>query len=216
MTEESLENKEETNKTKKKKPKFLETIETIVIALILAIFIRATVAEARYIPSESMVPTLLVQDRLVVEKLSNYMGTPKRGEILVFYPPKRDSVTSSGVVNGVAKEDYESLISRTYLWLGFTTKVAYIKRVVGLPGETLEVKNGTVFINGQPLQEDYINEKPYYDYGPIKIKDDELFMMGDNRNNSLDSHAWGPLPIQNVIGHAVIRFWPPKRIGTIK
>lgn len=212
MTEERLENKEEETISKKKKPKFLETIETIVIALILAIFIRATVAEAAFYPSESMVPTLLIQDRLVVEKISNYTGSPKRGQILVFYPPKKEPM----LPNGVSEEDYSSFLSRTYLWLGFTTKVAYIKRVVGLPGETLEVKDGTVFINGKPLEEDYINEKPYYDYGPIKLKDDQLFMMGDNRNNSLDSHAWGPLPMQNVIGHAVVRFWPPKRIGTIK
>lgn len=212
MTEESLENIEEVKSSKKKKNKFLETIETIVIALILAIFIRATVAEARFIPSESMVPTLLIKDRLVVEKISNYTGNPKRGDILVFYPPKKDPM----LPNGVSEEDYSSFLSRTYLWLGFTTKVAYIKRVVGLPGETLEVKNGTVFINGQPLQEDYINEKPYYDYGPVNLKDDEVFMMGDNRNNSLDSHAWGPLPMRNIIGYAVIRFWPPQRIGTIK
>jgi len=191
-------------KTEKKKSKFTETVETVIIALILAIFIRATVAEARYIPSESMVPTLLVQDRLVVEKISNYTGKPKRGEILVFYPPFGGN------------DQNENFLSTTLTWLGFTKKVAYIKRVVGLPGETVEVKQGTVFIDGKPLDEAaYIKEKPAYDMPAVKLTDDELFMFGDNRNNSMDSHVWGPLPIKNVIGHAVLRFWPPTRIGTI-
>ncbi len=209
--EDSIENLDNQNdkKIKKKKPKFLETIETIFIALILAVFIRATVAEARFIPSESMVPTLLVNDRLVVEKISNYIGQIKRGDILVFYPPKEMDSFSKG-------KEIDSVTSRSLRWLGFTTNVAYIKRVIGLPGETLEVRNQTVYINGKPIEEDYIKEKPYYEYGPIKLKDDELFMMGDNRNNSADSHAWGPLPIKNIIGHAVVRFWPPQRIGTLK
>lgn len=203
--EQDLENKEEKidRASKKRKPKVLETIETIVIALILAIFIRATVAEARFIPSESMVPTLLVQDRLVVEKISNYTGKPTRGEILVFYPP-------------FTGDQSDDITSRTMRWLGFTKNVAYIKRVIGLPGETVEVKNGSVFIDGKPLEEEYIKEKPMYEYGPLKLKENELFMMGDNRNNSLDSHAWGPLPMKNVIGHAIVRFWPPQRIGAIK
>lgn len=196
---------DESSKTKKaSKNKLVETLETVVVALVLAIFIRATVAEARYIPSESMVPTLAVKDRLVVEKISNYTGIPKRGEIIVFYPPFKDNDMS------------ENFVPKTLRWLGFTQNVAYIKRVVGLPGETLEVSNGEVFINGKPLDESsYIKEKPFYDYGPIKLKDDELFMMGDNRNNSMDSHVWGPLPVKNIIGHAVLRFWPLNRIGTL-
>ena len=187
----------------KKKSKLTETIETIIIALILAIFIRATVAEARYIPSESMVPTLLVQDRLVVEKISTYTGIPKRGEVLVFYPP-------------FGGYNEETFISNTLKWLGFTKNVAYIKRVIGLPGETIEVKQGNVFINGKVIDEtSYIKEKPAYEMPPVKIPEGELFMFGDNRNNSMDSHVWGTLPIKNVIGHAVLRFWPPQRIGTI-
>lgn len=201
-------NEKEENKmltsNKKRKSKSVETIETVVIALVLAVFIRATVAEARYIPSESMLPTLKIQDRLVVEKISNYTGIPKRGDVLVFYPP-------------FAENDMkEDLWSKTTRWLGFTKNVAYIKRTIGLPGETVEVRDGTVFINGKPLDESaYIKEKPNYEMPPIKLKDDEIFMFGDNRNNSMDSHAWGPLPLKNVIGHAVIRFWPPTRIGII-
>ncbi|GIW22358.1 MAG: signal peptidase I [Candidatus Sericytochromatia bacterium] len=193
------------NKKKEKKSKTYETIETIVVALVLAIFIRATVAEARYIPSESMVPTLLVRDRLIVEKISNYTGTINRGDIVVFYPPFEE-----------AKFDKNSLISKTLKWLGFTSQSAYIKRVIGLPGEIIEIKDGYVFINGEKLDESsYIKEKPIYEYGPIKIPDNEVFVLGDNRNNSADSHVWGTLPIENIIGHAIIRFWPPQRIGTL-
>jgi signal peptidase I len=218
-------------KKEKRKSKFTETIETVIIALILAIFIRATVAEARYIPSESMVPTLLIKDRLVVEKISNYTGKPTRGEVLVFYPrgggPIQRPIVDSGtpprlkefspanpfeVDNG----NNETFTSEALTWLGFTNKVAYIKRVIGLPGETIEVKQGTVFIDGKPLDESaYIKEKPYYDMEAIKLNSDEIFMMGDNRNNSSDSHVWGPLPEKNIIGHAVLRFWPLTRIGTI-
>lgn len=192
------------SKENNKKNKFFETFETIFVALILAVFLRATVAEARYIPSESMLPTLMIKDRLVVEKISNYTGNPKRGDILVFYPPFNE------------EDNSESFFSSTMQWLGFTKNVAYIKRVVGLPGETIEVKNGTVFIDGKPLDEsEYIKEKPTYDMPALKIPENELFMMGDNRNNSMDSHVWGTLPVKNVIGHAVLRFWPPQRIGKI-
>lgn len=108
------------------------------------------------------------------------------------------------------------MISRTLKWLGFTSQAAYIKRVIGLPGEILEVKDGYVFINGQKLDEEtYIKDKPFYEYGPIKIPDNEVFVLGDNRNNSADSHVWGTLPIENIIGHAIVRFWPPQRIGTL-
>ncbi|MFN8672004.1 MAG: signal peptidase I [Candidatus Sericytochromatia bacterium] len=195
---------EKNTETVKKKNKFFETFETVFVALILAIFIRATVAEARYIPSESMVPTLLVSDRLVVEKVSGYMGTPKRGDILVFYPPTGDNLND------------DTFFNKTLIWLGFTSKNAYIKRVVGLPNETIEVKEGKVFVDGKPLSEDYIKEKPFYNLDPVKLGSSELFMMGDNRNNSMDSHVWGPLPMKNIIGKAVVRFWPLARVGSLK
>jgi signal peptidase I len=187
----------------KKKSKGRETTETIFIALALALITRAAVAEPRYIPSESMLPTLKVQDRLIVEKISNYAQHYKRGDILVFYPPSESRET-------------ESVVSNTLKWLGFSTAPAYIKRVVGLPGETIEVKDGKVWINNQAMIESsYIKEPPVYDMPPLKIPENHFFMMGDNRNNSMDSHVWGPLPIKNVIGHAAFRFWPLQRIGTL-
>lgn len=186
-----------------KKSKARETVETVVVALGLALITRAAVAEPRYIPSESMLPTLKVQDRLIVEKISNYTQKYKRGDILVFYPPSET-------------QNQESPVSNTLKWLGFSTTPAYIKRVIGLPGETLEVRDGKVWINGKALEESaYIKEPPVYDMPPVKIPENNFFMMGDNRNNSMDSHVWGTLPTKNIIGHAAFRFWPLKRIGTL-
>ncbi len=89
----------------------------------------------------------------------------------------------------------------------FTTPL--IKRVIGLPGDTVQVSNGTVFVNGQPLHESYILSKPEYDYGPITVPPDKLFVLGDNRNDSDDSHIWGYVDFSNVIGKADLIYWPP-------
>ena len=93
----------------------------------------------------------------------------------------------------------------------------YIKRVIGLPGETLEIKDSTVYINGQPLEEDYLPaDLRFMDFGPITIPDDSYFMLGDNRNNSQDSRIWGTLSKDHIIGKAVLIFWPLNRFGLLK
>ncbi|MBC7544486.1 MAG: signal peptidase I [Candidatus Sericytochromatia bacterium] len=186
--------------TPPRRSRWRETVETVVVAFVLAIGVHAAVAEARFIPSESMVPTLVIGDRLIVEKISPHFGAPRRGEILVFYPPQHEPVEMSTGVRFVR-------------WLGFTPEVAYIKRVVGLPGETIAVHDGQVWINDKALVEPYTNEAPSYEMPPQTVPPGHLFMMGDNRNNSQDSHVWGPLPIDNVIGHAAVRFWPITRLG---
>ena len=168
-----------------------ENLQIIAIALALALFIRAFVAEPRYIPSDSMLPTLEVGDRLVVEKVSYYFRPPASGEIVVFDPPQQLQI------QGYAKDQ------------------AFIKRVIGTPGQTVQVQDGKVYINGRSLKEDYIAEPPTYQMEPVQVPEDQLFVMGDNRNNSNDSHVWGFLPKQNVIGHACYRFWPFSRIGRV-
>lgn len=168
-----------------------ENLQIIAIALALALFIRAFVAEPRYIPSDSMLPTLEVGDRLVVEKVSYYLRPPATGEIVVFDPPQQLQI------QGYAKDQ------------------AFIKRVIGTPGQTVQVQDGKVYINGRSLKEDYIAEPPAYQMEPVQVPEDQLFVMGDNRNNSNDSHVWGFLPKQNVIGHACYRFWPFSRIGRV-
>jgi signal peptidase I len=177
-----------------------------------------------------MEPTLQINDRLLVEKVSGHFGKPiQRGDILVFYPPpielggqdlKQDPLTIFGRLTGLPFLPYEP---------------AFIKRVVGLPGDHIRIQHGQgVFINGQLLDESsYTKEKPRYDlnvmgdiggpsttggmirpYGdpahanePIIVPAGHLFMMGDNRNNSEDSHVWGFLDRNRVIGHAWLLFW---------
>ncbi len=190
---------------KKKKSMFRETAETVIGALVIALITRGAIAEPRYIPSGSMLPTLEINDRLIVEKISNYTHSIERGDILVFYPPKDEPID----------EQDPDFFKGSMRWLGLTGEDAYIKRVVGLPGETISVSNGKVFIDGEPLDENYIKEPPSYQMAPLQIPTGNVFMMGDNRNNSADSHVWGPLPIKNVIGHASFRFWPPKRLGSL-
>jgi signal peptidase I len=172
--------------------KWGENIKILVLALGLAFFIRTFIAEPRYIPSESMLPTLEIGDRLIVEKLSYYSHPPQRGDIIVFAPPPQ------------LQEQ------------GFGEDQAFIKRVIGLPGDTVEVKSGRVSINHQLLTEAYIAAAPNYLMSPMVVPPTQFFVMGDNRNNSNDSHVWGFLPTANIIGHACFRFWPLERLGGMR
>ncbi|MGQ4648103.1 signal peptidase I [Lyngbya aestuarii] len=168
-----------------------ENLQIIVIALALAFFIRSFVAEPRYIPSDSMLPTLEVGDRLVVEKISYLFRAPANGEVIVFSPPPQLQIQ------------------------GYAPDQAFIKRIIGTAGQTVAVQGEKVYLNNTPLEEDYIAEAPEYQMAPVRVPGDQLFVMGDNRNNSNDSHIWGFLPKQNLVGHACFRFWPLSRIGRV-
>jgi signal peptidase I len=172
--------------------KWGENITILVLALGLAFLIRTFIAEPRYIPSESMLPTLEIGDRLIVEKISYYTHLPQRGDIVVFEPPPQLQAQ------------------------GYQREQAFIKRVIGLPGDTVEIKNGRVFIDRQLLTEAYIAEPPNYLMSSIVVPRSQVFVMGDNRNNSNDSHIWGFLPKANIIGHACFRFWPLERLGGMR
>lgn len=186
-----------------------EIIETIVFVIVMVIVIRFFVGEIRWIPSASMHPTLLEGDRIVVERYSRFYRTPKRGDIMVFYPPfERLKNTPCRVMSRLT---------------GFFCKdIAYIKRIVGLPGENVKIKPDktgkyTVFINNKPLEEPYV--KSPYDYPQCSetvtcefdIPENYYLMLGDNRGNSQDGRYWGLLPKDRFIGRAVTIFWPPKR-----
>lgn len=177
---------------------WVEVLKTLGLSAVLAFGIRTFVAEARYIPSRSMVPTLQVDDRLIVDKVSYHFRDPQRGDIIVFMPPEEAAVVCTG-----------PRVQQS------SSKDAYIKRIIALPGEKVEVRQGQVFINGQPLQEDYLEEVPDYQYGPRVVPENSYLVLGDNRNNSCDSHYWGFVPRENIIGRAVVRFWPLGRVGEI-
>ncbi|MGP1371567.1 MAG: signal peptidase I [Almyronema sp.] len=167
---------------------WIEALQTVGLSVILALGIRHFIAEARYIPSGSMEPTLQINDRLVVEKVSYYFNVPERGDIVVFWPPEN-------------------------LFPAGGRRDAFIKRVIGLPGETVEVNGGQVYVDNRALTEDYIKAPPDYQWGPETVPPEHYLVLGDNRNSSFDSHSWGFVPQENIIGRAVVRFWPPSRVG---
>ena len=169
-----------------------ENLQLILIALCLALLIRTFVAEPRYIPSDSMLPTLEKGDRLVVEKISDRFHPPTTGDIIVFEPPEKLQV------------------------LGYAKDQAFIKRVIGEPGQIVAIANHQVYLNGEPLKENYIAEPPAYQWGAMQVPEGEFFVMGDNRNDSNDSHVWGFLPRKNIIGRARFRFWPLNRLGFVE
>lgn len=195
-----------TGKEQKKKSFLYEIIEVVVIAALLAIVIRTFLIQAFVIPSGSMIPTLLIEDRLLVSKVSFIIQPPQRGDIMVFKPPAAAHIPPENSITNAARRV-----------VGLPEDPpAFIKRVIGLPGEEVRVHDGKVYINGKPLEEPYIAEPPDYEMAPVNVPSDSYFMMGDNRNNSADSHIWGFLPKKNIIGKAVIRFWPLNRMGLIR
>lgn len=164
-----------------------EYLDSIIIAGLTALFLISYIVMTSYIPSGSMKPVLLPNDYIIVNEIGYRFYEPERGDIVVFSPPHKKNSPN------------------------------YIKRVVGLENETIEIKDGNVYINGEILKEDYLPEDqhPYYQYGPEKIPENHFFVMGDNRNNSEDSHVWGFLPRENVVGKAELIFWPPARLNLL-
>ncbi len=189
MTEMKKNSAVEKVKTSTEENPVVEIVKTLATAFILAIGIRTLVAEARYIPSSSMEPTLEINDRLIIEKISYRFKTPQRGDVVVFSPTDK-----------LKEQNF---------------KDAFIKRVIGLPGETVEVKGEKVYVNGKALREKYIEEAPEYTYGPVTVPQGQYLVLGDNRNNSYDSHYWGFVPRKNLIGRAIVRFWPINRLGSL-
>lgn len=186
-----------------------ETIDTIVFVVVAVIIIRFFLGEIRWIPSLSMFPTLEVKDRIFVERLTRFYDTPKRGDIMIFYPPSTE-----------LSYDIWSVFKRL---TGFGCKdIAYVKRVIGLPGEKYEIKPDNagvyhVYINDKMLEENYVKSdypecRPDMNCGPVIIPENQYLMLGDNRGNSEDGRYWGFLPKERFIGRAKFRFWPLTRI----
>lgn len=188
----------------RKKSVIRDWIESIIIAFILAMVIRAFVVQAFKIPTGSMRPTLLEGDIIMVNKFLYgakipFTGLrlpkirqPSRGDVIVFiYPenPKKD----------------------------------FVKRLAALPGEIVEIKNGTIYINDQPLIEPLFSQRYYYNRGDfakvghkITVPKDSYFVLGDNSVSSQDSRYWGFVPAKNILGKAILIYWPPRRIRIIR
>ena len=184
-----------------------ETIDTIIFVIVALIIIRFFICEVRWIPSASMHPTLIEGDRVFIERFSRFYSSPNRGDIMVFYPPETR-----------LKKDPLSIFAR--LTGLFCNDTAFIKRVIALPGEKFEVRQNQdgstdILINDKPLNEPYIMDKFEYQpctetmfCGPLVLKEDEYFMLGDNRGHSADSRYWGILKKDRFIGRAKLLFWP--------
>ena len=181
----------------KKRNSLLKDFKNLFIWITIALIIRWQVIEPRWIPSGSMLPTLQIQDKILVEKLTPKLTSKSnlaklKNKIIVFNVPEQ-----------LIKAGYES-------------DIALIKRVIGVPGDKVEVKEGNLYLN-DIAQNNYISDSNInYSVGPYVVPDKSLWVMGDNRNNSMDSHVWGFLPYEKVIGKAFFRYWPLNNIGPIR
>lgn len=154
----------------------------LAVAFAIAMFAQATLAKPYQIPTGSMLPTIQLDDRILANRVIYHFFAIKRGDVIVFNPPNQ---MQSGV--------------------------PYVKRVIGLPGDTVEIRKGQVLVNG----EEFVVETaaiPAYTKPKETVPDGMLFVLGDNRNESSDSHVWGYVPMENIIGRAELIYWPPQHV----
>ena len=181
-----------------------EAVVLVATAMIIAFLIKTFVAQAFFIPSGSMIPQLNVGDRVVVSKLAYRLHDPNRGDIVVFDAPnqvevKDDNSLPSKVVKGI----FESI------GLSTPSTEEYIKRVIGLPGDKVEGRDGRVYVNDRELVEPYLPQGPTTrDFPSVVLGEGELWVMGDNRENSSDSRVFGPIAEDTVVGRAFVKVWP--------
>jgi signal peptidase I len=177
--------------TKQPKPRrraLIEWTAIIIIAVLVSFLMRTYAFQTFYIPSGSMEPTLQIGDRIIVNKLAVTWGTINIGDIVVFKAPPAED----------CGEPVTDLV----------------KRVIGIPGDSLRSKGNTIFVNNQPLVEKWTHTEPLGGaITPITLKPNQYFMMGDNHSDSCDSRMWGPVPRSDIIGKAFVRIWPLSRIG---
>ena len=159
-----------------------EVLLPLVIAFAVAMTVQATVAKPFEISTGSMNPTIMPSDRVLANRLVYRFRDVRRGDIVVFQPPAELNST-----------------------------VPFVKRVVGVPGDTLEIRSGQVFVNDEPF---FVAGAavPRYAYGPVTVPADSVFVLGDNRNNSVDSHVWGFLQEKSILGEVFMTYWPLGRL----
>jgi signal peptidase I len=173
------------------------------LAILIAFLVKTFVAQAFYIPSGSMIPQLNIGDRVVVSKISYDLHDPHRGDIIVFDAPPGAPGAQTSKNRSVFRNIFESI------GVLQPSTEEYIKRVIGLPGETVQGKDGHVFINGRELVEPYLpTTTTTSDFGPVAVPKGGLWVMGDNRTNSSDSRVFGTIRRRTVVGRAILRVWP--------
>jgi len=193
----------------------VELVIVLAVALGLAVGVEAYVVKPYRIPSGSMIPTLQIGQRILVDRIGMHFTSPQIGEIYVFHPPAdytacadpNEGEAVAGTPHGRACDVAQK----------HPSSQTFVKRVVGLPGDRLQIINGEVIRNGRPERAPYIircQDNPSCDFpGTIVVPRGEYYMMGDNRPNSEDSRFWGPVPRAWLIGQAFFTYWPPDRVG---
>lgn len=181
---------EETVQATEEKPGCLKTllfdyVVPFLVALVIAYGIRVAVAQPFVIPSGSMLPTIQLNDRILANKFIYRLREPERGDVVVFEPKPEQGETP------------------------------FVKRLIGLPGDTVEVKDGKLNVNGKRFKTGFAGQVGYT-YGPAKVPPGMIFVLGDNRDNSYDSHEWGFLPRQNLIGKGFFVYWPLNHMKVLK
>jgi signal peptidase I len=186
---------------------WIELPVLIVVALVVAVFIKTFLIQAFFIPSASMRDTLVENDRVMVNKLAYRLGDPAVGQVIVFDSPLAESNDGESILVSVVRNIGEAL--------GLVTpESALIKRVVAVGGQTVEIRDGTLFVDGVAVDEPYLSPGVRMsDYGPTTVPEGHVFVMGDNRGQSEDSRRFGAIPEESIIGRAFIRVWPPSRWG---
>jgi signal peptidase I len=195
----------------------LELVGIVVLALVLAFVIQAFLVKPYRIPSASMEPTLAIGQRILVDRIGMEFGSPQIGDVVVFHPPE----DYTGCADPDQGQTQTGQLERQACDVAQSTpsSVTFIKRVVGLPGDHLQILDGHVIRNGKRERDPYIvpcvDDAACNFPGTIVVPKGDYYMMGDNRPDSEDSRFWGPVPRAWLIGKAFLTYWPPDRIGTL-
>lgn len=191
------------------KAAFGEVVETIVLTAIIFLLVRSAVQNFK-VEGRSMEPTLHTGQYLLINKTA-YLSLDANAVVNSLLG-RSDEVTTSNPVFPFGPPDRGDIIVFRY---PVDPNRDFIKRVIGLPGERVEIMQGQVYINGQPLHEPYVKAAPLYDFPEQVVPANQYFVLGDNRNSSSDSHVWGMVPIENIIGRALLCYWPPQEWGML-
>jgi len=176
---------------------FLDIVETVVVGLAMFVVIYLFLVQPHQVNGNSMWPNFLDGEYLLTDKFSYRLREPKRGDVIIFLAPSGAHCPQE-------------------------LHCDFVKRIIGLPGERIVITEGKVFVNGTQLTEAYLPNDPSFETTTatnspmdITLKENEYFVLGDNRSHSSDSRAWGVVPKDNIVGRAWLRYWPPRRVGFI-